>query len=113
MMNKFLMTLVNLLEIAVGITLLFIGVSGTFTYFLFNALVSVMGFLVAADGLSRIDDPNRGNGNNNQGGNSGRPPEGGGHHRTDGPRENVNNTPTRPSGPINRFGTEEPDSDED
>ena len=52
-------------------------------------------------------------GNNNQGGNSGRPPEGGGHHRTDGPRENVHNTPTRPSGPINRFGTEEPDSEED
>jgi hypothetical protein len=99
-MNKLLLTLLNLLEVGVGITLLFIGVSGTFTYFLFNALIGVMGFLITADGLSRIDDPNRNgnnNGNNPDGGNSNYPR--GGHHRTDvHPKDNDYNTPTRPSG---------------
>lgn len=55
--QKLLLKLLTLLEVAMGITLMLIGISGTFSYFLFNTLICVMGFLVAADGLGRIDDP--------------------------------------------------------
>lgn len=68
-MQKLLLKLLTLLEIGMGIFLLLIGLAGTFSYFLFNVLIGVMGFLVMADGLSKIDDPSkRDNNNRNQGG---------------------------------------------
>ena len=91
-MQKLLLKLLTLLEIGVGVFLLLIGVTGTFTYFLFNALIAVMGFFVMADGLGRIDDPSeRDNNNQNHGG--GR--DGGPHHHD-----------------THRFGQGDLDSDE-
>lgn len=68
-MQKLLLKLLTLLEIGMGLFLLLVGVAGTFSYFLFNVLIGAMGFLVMADGLSKIDDPtNRDNNNRNHGG---------------------------------------------
>ena len=56
-MSKLLLKLLTFLELAVGASLLILGISGFFSYFLFNALLGVMGFFILADGLGKIDDP--------------------------------------------------------
>ena len=56
-MNNFLNKLITLLELAIGTFLFFTGISGFFSYFIFNVLLSVIGFFVFVDGLSKIDNP--------------------------------------------------------
>ena len=90
-MNKLLLKLLTLLELAVGSTLLILGVSGFFSYFLFNALLGIMGFVILADGLSKIDNPSQRENGNDQ------TPDNDDHHHRGG----------------HRFGSGEPDSNED
>lgn len=56
-MNKFLIKLFILMEIAIGAFLFMAGLSGFFSYFIFNALLCVIGFFVFIDGVSKIDNP--------------------------------------------------------
>ena len=56
-MKKFLNNLLTLAELGIGAFLFLLGVTGTFTYFIFNALLGVMGFFVFIDALSKIDNP--------------------------------------------------------
>ena len=49
--------LLTFFEIMIGAGLLLFGISGFFSYFLFNALIAVMGFVILLDGLGKIDDP--------------------------------------------------------
>ena len=56
-MQKFLTKLVTLLELLIGVGLLFGGVTGFFSYFLFNVLIGVMGFFILLDGLEKVDAP--------------------------------------------------------
>ena len=56
-MKKFLNKLVTLAELGIGAFLFLLGVTGTFAYFIFNALLGVMGFFVFIDALSKIDNP--------------------------------------------------------
>lgn len=92
-MNKLLLKLLTLLELAVGSTLLILGVSGFFSYFLFNALLGIMGFVILADGLSKIDNPSQRENGNDQ------TPDNDDHHHH--------------HGGGHRFGSGEPDSNED
>ena len=94
-MNKLLLKLLTLLELAVGSTLLILGVSGFFSYFLFNALLGVMGFFILADGLTKIDDPSQRDDKDD-------------HDRFDDHHHHGG-----PGGGGPRFGSEEPDSNED
>jgi len=56
-MNKFLSKLITLLEVVVGAGLLMAGITGFFSHFIFNALCTVMGFMVITDGFSKVDNP--------------------------------------------------------
>lgn len=56
-MNKFLSKLITLMELAIGAFLFIQGIGGLFSYFIFNALLCVVGFFVFADGLSKVDNP--------------------------------------------------------
>ena len=56
-MQKFLQKLITLLEVVIGVALLFGGVTGFFSYFLFNVLIGVMGFFILLDGLEKVDAP--------------------------------------------------------
>ncbi len=56
-MQKFLSKLITLLEVVIGVALLMGGVTGFFSYFLFNVLIGVMGFFILLDGLEKVDTP--------------------------------------------------------
>lgn len=58
--------LFTLLEILIGAGLFLLGLSGLFSYFLFNALITIMGFIILLDGLSKIDTPKKDEQNNNE-----------------------------------------------
>ena len=58
-MKKFLYKLITLAEIAIGAGLLLLGVTGFFSYFIFNALIGTIGFFVFIDALSRVDNPDK------------------------------------------------------
>ena len=101
--QKLLLKLLTMIEVAMGITLMLIGISGTFSYFLFNALICVMGFLVTADGLGRIDDPSERENNHpdNRDNND--------HHHGDYHGDRGGDGPRRDE---RRFGMEVPEDDE-
>ena len=65
-MNNFLTNLITLLEIIVGGALLIAGLLGYIGLFIFDALMSAVGFIVLIDGLQKIDDPNKRNNNTNK-----------------------------------------------
>jgi len=56
-MKKFLTKVITLLELMIGLGLLLGGVTGFFSYFLFNVLIGAMGFFILLDGLEKIDAP--------------------------------------------------------
>ena len=56
-MNKFLNKLITFIELVIGAGLFMFGIAGFFSYFIFNALLCVMGFFVLLDGLSKFDNP--------------------------------------------------------
>ena len=65
-MNNFLTNLITLLEIVVGGAFLFAGLMGHVGVFVFDALLSAIGFLVLIDGLQKIDNPEKRNNNKNK-----------------------------------------------
>lgn len=64
-MKKFLQKIITLLELMLGLGLLLGGLTGFFSYFLFNVLIGAMGFFILLDGLEKIDTPNPDQGGNN------------------------------------------------
>ena len=66
-MKKFLQKIITLLELMLGLGLLLGGLTGFFSYFLFNVLIGAMGFFILLDGLEKIDTPNPDQGGNNTG----------------------------------------------
>ncbi len=65
-MNNFLTNLITLLEIMVGGTLLIAGFLGYIGLFIFDVMMSVVGFIILIDGLQKIDDPNKRNNTNKE-----------------------------------------------